>query len=358
MIKPDLYTHKKNTLFTKKSASVFRRWILTGTSHTLPFLAAGSILYSLTYLYPLPEALSRQLMAIGETGILLFPCILGGFIAYAMADKAGLAPGIISAGIASGAGGGMIGGLVTGFVAGAVVILLKKIRLPIELKSLGAIFLYPLIGSLIAGLITLWALAQPCAYLMRALTLQLQSAGIFEKIVLGAVLGAMTAYDMGGPVNKIATLFAQLQIITLPWLMGGVAIAITTPPLGMALACALAPGKYTQEEKRLKKPAVLMGLVGISEGALPYASQDPKAVIPAVVAGGVSGNICAFLLGVINHAPWGGLIVLPVVEKIPQYLLSLVLGVIVTAAVANLLKKELPEKEEKDRLMNLNFEEF
>ncbi len=101
-----------------------------------------------------------------------------------------------------------------------------------------------------------------------------------------------------------------------------------------------------------------MGLVGISEGALPYASQDPKAVIPAVVAGGVSGNICAFLLGVINHAPWGGLIVLPVVEKIPQYLLSLVLGVIVTAAVANLLKKELPEKEEKDRLMNLNFEEF
>lgn len=150
----------------------------------------------------------------------------------------------------------------------------------------------------------------------------------------------MTAFDMGGPINKVATLFAQTQVDTLPYLMGGVGVAICTPPIGMGIATLLAPKKYNPEEKEAGKAAILMGCVGITEGAIPFAANDPLRVIPSLIVGAVVGNIIPFLTGVLNHAPWGGLIVLPVVEGRIWYLISVIAGGLVTAFMVNLLKKD------------------
>jgi len=164
--------------------------------------------------------------------------------------------------------------------------------------------------------------------------------------MLGAILGGMTAFDMGGPVNKVATLFAQTQVNTQPWLMGGVGIAICVPPLGMALATFMSPKRYKKEERESGKAAAIMGMIGISEGAIPFAAADPMRVIPAIVAGGIVGNITGFMMHSINHAPWGGWIVLPVVEGKMGYILGTILGALTTAIIVNLLKKPVSEEDD------------
>jgi len=173
----------------------------------------------------------------------------------------------------------------------------------------------------------------------------------------------MTAFDMGGPINKVATLFAQTQVDTLPYLMGGVGVAICTPPIGMGIATLLAPKKYNAEEKEAGKAAILMGCVGITEGAIPFAANDPLRVIPSLIVGAVVGNIIPFLAGVLNHAPWGGLIVLPVVEGRIWYIIAVLAGGLVTALMVNLLKKnnmdDGPVKvAEDDGLDEISFDEL
>lgn len=180
---------------------------------------------------------------------------------------------------------------------------------------------------------------------------------------LASILGAMTVFDMGGPVNKVATLFAQTQVDTLPYLMGGVGVAICTPPIGMGIATLLAPKKYNVEEKEAGKAAILMGCVGITEGAIPFAANDPLRVIPSLIVGAVVGNIIPFLAGVLNHAPWGGLIVLPVVEGRIWYFIAVLAGGFVTALMVNLLKKNYVEESagndtELDDLDEITFDEL
>ena len=159
------------------------------------------------------------------------------------------------------------------------------------------------------------------------------------KIMVSCFKAWCKSRFMGGPVNKVATLFAQTQVDTLPYLMGGVGVAICTPPIGMGIATLLAPKKYNAEEKEAGKAAILMGCVGITEGAIPFAANDPLRVIPSLIVGAVVGNIIPFLTGVLNHAPWGGLIVLPVVEGRIWYIISVLAGGFVTAIMVNLLKK-------------------
>ena len=160
----------------------------------------------------------------------------------------------------------------------------------------------------------------------------------------------MTAFDMGGPVNKVATLFAQTQVNTQPWLMGGVGIAICTPPLGLALATWLSPKKFKPEEREAGKAAGLMGMIGISEGAIPFAAADPARVLPAIVAGGVVGNVVGFMFQVLNHAPWGGWIVLPVVDGKLGYIVGTLAGALTTALIVLSLKRVI--EEESDAAIN------
>lgn len=353
----------------RNALRTLKKHILTGTSHMIPFIVAGGILYSVSLmLNPAgttapTEGWLKGIYDIGNAGLFLFVPVLGAYISYSIADRPGLAPGMISAYLASQIGAGFLGGMAAGLIAGSIVKQLKKIPLPLSLKTLGSIFLYPLIGSLLAGGIVIWGIGTPFAPLTDHLTNWLSTLGNIGKIPLAAILGGMTAFDMGGPINKVATLFAQTQVDTLPYLMGGVGAAICIPPIGMGIATLLAPGKYNSEEKEDGKAALIMGCVGITEGAIPFAANDPLRVIPSLIIGSITGNIIAFLGGVLNHAPWGGIIVLPVIEGRFLYLLSILAGSLVTALVVNFLKKENTDVTESDREKNvedieLNFEQL
>ncbi|EEY71247.1 phosphotransferase system fructose-specific IIB and IIC subunit [Grimontia hollisae CIP 101886] len=317
----------------------------------LPFVVAGGVLLALSVMLngkgAVPEGVFLEgLWDMGIAGFTLFVPVLGGYIAYSIADRPALAPGMIGAYLANQVQAGFLGAIVVGFIAGYVVLQLKRIPLSNKLKALSTYFIIPIGGTFIVSALVVWVIGQPIAAFMTFMNEGLQSMAGTSKAVLGAILGGMTAFDMGGPINKVATLFAQTQVGTQPWLMGGVGVAICVPPLGMALATFLSPKKYTPEEREAGKAATIMGCIGITEGAIPFAANDPARVIPAIVAGGIVGNVVAFLGGVINHAPWGGLIVLPVVEGRIMYVAAVIAGAVTTALIVNALKKTITVHEE------------
>ncbi|HGS4595920.1 TPA: fructose-specific PTS transporter subunit EIIC [Vibrio cholerae] len=335
----------------KKLLSTMKGHLLFGTSHMLPFIVAGGVLLALAVMASgkgaVPaDGLLADISNIGIKGLVLFPIILGGFIGYSIADKPALAPAMISSGIMADMGGGFLGCIVAGFIAGGVVFQLKKIPLSANMTALGAYFIYPLIGTLISAGIVLWGIGEPIKLFMASMNEFLASMAGASKVVLGTILGGMTAFDMGGPINKVATLFAQTQVDTQPWLMGGVGIAICTPPLGMALATFLFKKKFTKQEQEAGKAAAIMGSIGISEGAIPFAANDPMRVLPSIVAGGIVGCVFGFLTNVLLHAPWGGLITAPVSSNIPMYVVGIVLGSLTTALIVGFWKPVAEEEVE------------
>ncbi|EMN7215246.1 PTS fructose transporter subunit IIC [Vibrio vulnificus] len=335
----------------KKILSTMKGHLLFGTSHMLPFIVAGGVLLALAVMASgkgaVPaDGLLADISNIGIKGLVLFPIILGGFIGYSIADKPALAPAMISSGIMADMGGGFLGCIVAGFIAGGVVFQLKKIPLSANMTALGAYFIYPLIGTLISAGIVLWGIGEPIKIFMASMNEFLASMAGASKVVLGTILGGMTAFDMGGPINKVATLFAQTQVDTQPWLMGGVGIAICTPPLGMALATFLFKKKFTKQEQEAGKAAAIMGSIGISEGAIPFAANDPVRVLPSIVAGGIVGCVFGFLTDVLLHAPWGGLITAPVSSNIPMYVVGIALGSLTTALIVGFWKPVAEEEAE------------
>ncbi|MFH4664129.1 fructose-specific PTS transporter subunit EIIC [Vibrio cidicii] len=339
----------------KKLLSTMKGHLLFGTSHMLPFIVAGGVLLALAVMASgkgaVPaDGLLADISNIGIKGLVLFPIILGGFIGYSIADKPALAPAMISSGIMADMGGGFLGCIVAGFIAGGVVFQLKKIPLSANMTALGAYFIYPLIGTLISAGIVLWGIGEPIKIFMASMNEFLASMAGASKVVLGTILGGMTAFDMGGPINKVATLFAQTQVDTQPWLMGGVGIAICTPPLGMALATFLFKNKFTKQEQEAGKAAAIMGSIGISEGAIPFAANDPVRVLPSIVAGGIVGCVFGFLTDVLLHAPWGGLITAPVSSNIPMYVVGIALGSLTTAVIVGFWKP-VAEEEAEDEIV-------
>ncbi|HAS6319584.1 fructose-specific PTS transporter subunit EIIC [Vibrio vulnificus] len=335
----------------KKILNTMKGHLLFGTSHMLPFIVAGGVLLALAVMASgkgaVPaDGLLADISNIGIKGLVLFPIILGGFIGYSIADKPALAPAMISSGIMADMGGGFLGCIVAGFIAGGVVFQLKKIPLSANMTALGAYFIYPLIGTLISAGIVLWGIGEPIKIFMASMNEFLASMAGASKVVLGTILGGMTAFDMGGPINKVATLFAQTQVDTQPWLMGGVGIAICTPPLGMALATFLFKKKFTKQEQEAGKAAAIMGSIGISEGAIPFAANDPMRVLPSIVAGGIVGCVFGFLTDVLLHAPWGGLITAPVSSNIPMYVVGIALGSLTTALIVGFWKPVAEEEAE------------
>ncbi|HFQ4803373.1 TPA: fructose-specific PTS transporter subunit EIIC [Vibrio vulnificus] len=335
----------------KKILSTMKGHLLFGTSHMLPFIVAGGVLLALAVMASgkgaVPaDGLLADISNIGIKGLVLFPIILGGFIGYSIADKPALAPAMISSGIMADMGGGFLGCIVAGFIAGGVVFQLKKIPLSANMTALGAYFIYPLLGTLISAGIVLWGIGEPIKVFMASMNEFLASMAGASKVVLGTILGGMTAFDMGGPINKVATLFAQTQVDTQPWLMGGVGIAICTPPLGMALATFLFKKKFTKQEQEAGKAAAIMGSIGISEGAIPFAANDPMRVLPSIVAGGIVGCVFGFLTDVLLHAPWGGLITAPVSSNIPMYVVGITLGSLTTAVIVGFWKPVAEEEAE------------
>lgn len=340
-----------------------RKHLMSGVSYMIPFVVSGGVLLALSVaLYgqgavPPEGSWLLDLFNIGAAGLGLMVPILSAYIAFSIADRAGIAPGAIGGAIANTVGAGFLGGIVSGLIAGVVCFYLKKIKVSNSLRSVMPIFVIPIVGGFVTGGLMMWVVGAPMAGLMATLTAWLGNLNEGNQILLGIIVGAMMAFDMGGPVNKVAFAFGVGTVSAGIYTYAGpMAVAICVPPLGMALATIIAPKKFTAEERESGKGALLMGLVGITEGAIPFAAADPIRVIPSLMAGGAVGTMMAFLMGVTNKVAWGGLIVLPVVGNIVGFLISIVAGSVVTALVVSALKKPVDEREVVNEDIELSFE--
>lgn len=326
-----------------------RQHLMTGVSYMIPFVVAGGVLLALAVMISGEAAVPdhgflKAMSDIGIAGLTLFIPILGGFIAYSIAEKPGIAPGAIGAYLANSMGAGFLGGMIAGIIAGIIVYHLKKIKVPDILRTVMPIFIIPLVGTLLVGLSVYYVIGEPIAGIMAALNDWLTGMQSSSKIVLGIVLGCMITFDMGGPINKTAFFFAVAMIETQPNLMAAVAVAVCTPPLGLGLASILFKKSFTVEEREAGKAAVVMGSIGITEGAIPFAASDPLRVIPAIMIGGAVGSVTSLLLSSTSTAPWGGLIVLPVVGNPVGYIIAVAAGTATTALVVKLLKSTVKTK--------------
>lgn len=294
---------------------------MTGVSHMIPFVVSGGILLAVSVMLygkgAVPDAASdpnlKKLFDIGVAGLTLMVPFLAAYIGYSISDRAALAP-------APSAPGGQQfwrrvlrradrrhdwrpGGLLP-----------EKIPVHKVLRSVMPIFIIPIVGTFITAGIMMWGLGEPVGALTANLTGWLQGMREGSIVVLAIIMGLMLAFDMGGPVNKVA--YAFMLICVSQGVYSVVAIAavgIAVPPLGMGLATLIGRKYFTAEERETGKAALVMGCVGVTEGAIPFAAADPLRVIPANMIGAASGCVTAALMGAQCYAGWGGLIVLPVV---------------------------------------------
>ncbi len=257
----------------------------------------------------------KVVLDIGDAAFKLALPVLAGFIAYGMAGRPGLVPGLIGGYLAGTTNAGFLGALLVGLIAGHVVNLLKKLPVHKVLRPIMPIIVIPIISSLVVGVVMLKVLGVPIAGFMTFLGGWLQTMSQGNAVVLAAILGAMIAFDMGGPVNKAAFFFGAAMIKEGQYaVMGACAAAICTPPLGLALATLVGRRLWTDEQRESGLAALGMGMVGITEGAIPFAAGDPVRVIPSIMLGSMVAATIAMLGGVGDHAPHGGPIVLPVVD--------------------------------------------
>ncbi|NLW60428.1 MAG: PTS fructose transporter subunit IIC [Firmicutes bacterium] len=326
-----------------------RNSLMTGVSYMIPFVTAGGILIALSFLiggYQVESGtFAGYLNQVGGTAFGLMVPALAGFIAYAIADRPGIAPGMIAGMLAANIGAGFLGGLIGGLLAGYVALWIKNWPVPKSLSKLMPVLIIPLLSSAIVGLLMVVVIGLPIKGIMDALTTWLRGMSTGSSVVLGIILGLMMAFDMGGPVNKVAYAFG-LAMISENILEPHAAImaAGMTPPLGLALATVLAPHKYTKREIDAGKAAWIMGASFITEGAIPFAAADPFRVIPSIMIGSAVAGALSMLFGCTLVAPHGGIFVIPMIGNFGLYLVALVAGTIVTALVVNALKPALNQE--------------
>lgn len=327
-----------------------KRHFMTGVSYMIPFVVAGGVLLALAVMFngkaAMPETGFLKAMAeVGVAGLTLFIPILAGFIAYSMVDKPGIAPGAIGGLMASQMGAGFLGGMLAGIIAGLVVYVLlniiERLKIPLFLRMILPIFIIPLLGTFLTGMTVYYIIGDPIAWLMKALSLWLSDMQSASSLIIGCVLGGMIAVDMGGPMNKTAFFFAVALISTNPQLMAAVAAAVCTPPLGLALATFMFKSVFNDVEREAGKPAIIMGLMGVTEGAIPFAATDPVRVIPAIVTGSAVASVLSLWLRATGAAPWGGLIVLPIIGNPVGYVFAIICGTVTTAVAVKILKSTL-----------------
>ncbi len=337
------------------------RYLMNGVSHMIPFVVTGGLLIALALAIggdPTPSGMQipagsmwNQILNVGVAAFTLMIPILAGYIAYAIGDRPALAPGFIGGWIANNgsfygadAGTGFIGAIIAGLLVGYLVRWIATRHYHKMVQPLVPILIAPIVGSLFIAAVFIFIIGAPIADMMTGLNAMLLSMSGGSLVLLGIVLGGMAGFDMGGPVNKVAFLFSVGMIASgQTQFMGAMACAIPAAPLGMSLATVLGRklGIFDATEIEAGKAAGAMGLVGISEGAIPFAARDPLAVIPANVLGSMTAAVMAFLFGITNSVAHGGPIValLGAVNKPLLALLCMICGAIVTGVVAVALKK-------------------
>lgn len=348
--------------------------LMTGVSYMIPFVTIGGIFLALGYavsgvtgtgvenVFDSTGTIGWFLAQIGSAGLTLMVPALGAYIAYAIADRPGLAPGFVlswilqqgtvlqAAGDAIGfqggeAGAGYLGALVAGLLAGYVALWIKNRDVPGFVQPMMPVLIVPVLTVAILAPVLLFVVGVPVATANAALNAFLEGAQGGQAVVIGALLGAMMAFDMGGPVNKVAYLFAVGLIgegIYQP--MAAVMIAGMIPPIGLALSNFIAPHKYAAEMYENAKSGIVLGFSFITEGAIPYASADPLRVIPSIVAGSAVGGAIAMSMNVTMPAPHGGIFVIPLSNNPLMFLAAIIIGSLVTAVIATVLKPDFEDR--------------
>ncbi|WP_308009572.1 fructose-specific PTS transporter subunit EIIC [uncultured Fusobacterium sp.] len=341
---------------SKKERTGFYKHIMSGVSNMLPFVVGGGILIALSFMFgihasnpsdPSFNPLAKLLSDIGGgNAFFLMVPVMAGFIGMSIADRPGFAPAMVGGLISLNNGGGFLGGLIGGFLGGYSVVLLKKIfsKLPNSLEGIKPVLLYPLFGIFITGALMYGVIIDPIAALNSGVTNFLETLGTGNLILLGAVLAGMMAVDMGGPVNKAAFTFGIATIAAGNYAPHAAVMAGgMVPPLGIAIATTIFKNKFTKDERDAGKTCYIMGLSFITEGAIPFAASDPVKVIPASIIGAAIAGGLSMMFGVLLPAPHGGIFVFPVVTNPVMYLVSIVVGSLVTAFILGTWKKPVNE---------------
>ena len=359
-----------------------RQILLTGVSYMIPFVAAGGLLIALGFLFggydiantpagePKPLAfgmnalgnhiaitntltnlppggltqyLGAVLFTLGQLAFMFLVPALAGYIAFAIADRPGIAPGFTAGAVAVFVGGGFIGGIVGGLIAGFTALWISRIAAPRWLRGLMPVVIIPLVASLAVGLLMFMLLGRPLAAITSGLTNWLSGLSGTSVIILGVILGLMMWFDLGGPVNKAAYAFATAGLnVTDPAslrIMAAVMAAGMVPPLAMALASTIRPGLFTEPERENGRAAWLLGASFISEGAIPFAAADPLRVIPSMMFGGAITGALIMAFDVTLKAPHGGIFVFFAIGNLLWFVISLVVGT-VAGALAVIAAKE------------------
>ncbi|HEX3930964.1 MAG TPA: fructose-specific PTS transporter subunit EIIC [Nocardioides sp.] len=384
-----------------------RRVLMTGVSYMIPFVAAGGLMIALGFLFggyeivgpygdiavhntlfDLPDAgalglhhvlfgtgffasgffayVGALFFIIGKTAFALFIPALAGYIAYAIADRPGIAPGFILGGLATNLfnvtatngtalpATGFLGAIAGGVLAGVIAHWIAGWKVPTWARGLMPVMVIPLLTSVIAGLLMIIVLGKPIAWLMDRLNAGLTNMSGSSAVVLGIILGLMMAFDMGGPLNKVAYVFATTGIgaaglaSNAPQLkiMAAVMLAGMVPPIALALATVLRPQLFTVAERENGKAGWLLGASFITEGAIPFAAADPLRVIPSIMIGSAVTGGLSELLGVAVRAPHGGIFVIFAVHNILGYVIALAVGVVVGAFAVVTAKTAWPSDPE------------
>lgn len=347
---------KSSGVSNKKEKTGFYKHLMSGVSNMLPFVVGGGILIALSFMFgitasnpsdPNYSPIAKLLNDIGGgNAFFLMVPVMAGFIGMSIADRPGFAPAMVGGLISLNNGGGFLGGLIGGFLGGYTVILLKKVfsKLPQSFEGLKPVLLYPLFGIFITGALMYGLIVDPIAALNNGVTEFLKSLGTGNLVLLGIVLAAMMATDMGGPINKAAFTFGIMMITAGDYAPHAAVMAGgMVPPLGIALATTFFKNKFTKDERDAGKTCYIMGLSFITEGAIPFAAADPVRVIPASAIGAAIAGGLSMFFKVQLPAPHGGIFVFPVVTNPMMYLLSIVIGSVVTALILGFIKKPVQE---------------
>ncbi|WP_333617962.1 PTS fructose transporter subunit IIABC [Dietzia sp.] len=376
-------------------ARTLQRGVMNGVSYMIPFVAAGGLLLALGFLFgeydmanvyseivtnfslwDLPghlyqldgslvgqgtqgaEELRRTgfllyfgavLFAIGQAAMAFMIPVLSGYIAMGIADRPGLAPGFVGGAISLTLDAGFLGALITGILAGFLMRWMSTWTVPSWMRGLMPVVLFPLLGSIVIGLLMFLVLGRPIAWLMETLTDALSSMSGSSAVILGLVLGLMMCFDLGGPVNKAAYVFATTGLnpdepATLK-IMAAVMAAGMVPPIALSVATFARKRLFTPAERENGRAAWLLGLSFISEGAIPFAAADPLRVIPAMMLGGATTGALSMAFSVESYAPHGGVFVFFAISPFVMYLLAILAGVAVST-VAVVVAKSIGKRAE------------
>ncbi|MCC3766879.1 fructose-specific PTS transporter subunit EIIC [Streptomyces sp. UNOC14_S4] len=340
-------------------AARLRKWLMTGVSYMVPFVAAGGLLIALAFAiggYQINKAPSvaehfawtesaswaALFFQTGGAAFGFLVPVLAGYIAYGMADRPGLVPGFVGGAIALTVNAGFLGGLIAGLLAGGTVMAVQRLDVPAVLRGIMPVVVIPLLSSAVVGFLMFLVVGKPVASLQKALTDWLGGLSGANAVGLGVILGLMMCFDLGGPLNKCAYAFA-VGGLTDPnggslKVMAAVMAAGMVPPLAMALATALRGSLFTRAERENGKAAWVLGASFITEGAIPFAAADPLRVIPSAMAGGAVTGALSMTFDCTLRAPHGGAFVIPLIGAPFLYLVAIAAGTVVSAASVIALK--------------------